>query len=214
FIPCVLLETLGLTLTTVAAYKGKGGGDLLAAVVGPFGGFGTLILVLLALSVVANNIPNDYSLGLTMQVLGKPFQRVNRAIWTLVGAVVYVLITVPAASNFNETLTNFLLLIAYWLGPWGIILILEHFVFRHRQYNVDDWNTPSRLPVGWAAIVSMAIGLLGVYLGAAQSLFVGPVGGLINKPFGMDVGFELGVIFAGITYLILRRIELNANPQR
>jgi len=29
----------------------------------------------------------------------------------------------------------------------------------------------------------------------------------------MDVGFELAIIFAGIAYLILRRIELNTSPQ-
>ena len=46
-------------------------GDLLAAVVKPLGGFGTIILVLLALSVIANNIPNDYSLGLSIQVFGQ-----------------------------------------------------------------------------------------------------------------------------------------------
>src|SRR5258707_4716862 len=94
FIPCVLLETLGLAFTsmTVPATKSPGGGDLLALVVQPLGGLGTFILVLLALSVIANNIPNDYSLGLTMQVLGKSFQRVNRAVWTLIGAVVYILI--------------------------------------------------------------------------------------------------------------------------
>lgn len=210
-IPCVLLETLGMAFTTVIAYKKLGGGDLLAAVVKPLGGFGTLLLVLLALSVIANNIPNDYSLGLSMQVLGRAFQRVNRAVWTLIGAVVYILIAIPAAANFNETLSNFLLLIAYWLGPWAVILTIEHFVFRRGRYNLDDWNTPSRLPVGWAAIVSMAIGLVGVWLGAAQLLFVGPIASLFNPPYGMDIGFELGVILAAISYFILRRIELNAN---
>ncbi|HLI90136.1 MAG TPA: cytosine permease [Ktedonobacteraceae bacterium] len=213
-IPCVLLETLGMALTTVAAYHGKGGGDLLAAVLSPLGGIGKILLVLLALSVVANNIPNDYSLGLSMQVLGKSFQRVNRAVWTLIGAVIYVLIAIPSAANFNATLENFLLIIAYWLGPWAIILILEHFVFRRGRYNVEDWNTRDRLPLGWAAIVAMAIGLFGVYLGAAQALFVGPLARLINPPYGMDIGFELGVIFAGIAYLILRRIELNATNRR
>ena len=220
FIPCVLLETLGLLFTTVTATSGSkvtaalGGGDLLAYILKPLGGFSNILLILLALSVIANNIPNDYSLGLSMQVLGKAFQRVHRAIWTLIGAIVYILIAIPAASNFNETLSNFLLLIAYWLGPWAIILILEHFVFRHGQYNVDDWNTPSRLPIGWAAIVAMAIGLVGVYLGAAQVYFVGPIAGLFNPPFGMDIGFELGVVFAAISYLILRRIELNSGRER
>jgi NCS1 nucleoside transporter family len=218
-IPCILLETLGLLFTTalgsVTAWNtafGKFGnvGALLAAVVNPLGGFGTLLLVLLALSVIANNIPNDYSLGLSMQVLGKAFQRVKRYVWTLIGAVVYVTIAIIGSANFAGTLQNFLLLIAYWLGPWAIILVIEHFVFRRGKYNVDDWNTASKLPIGWAAIVSMVIGLLGVYLGAAQSLFTGPVAKLLS---GTDVGFELGLVLAGIAYLILRRIELNSTQR-
>ena len=218
FVPCVLLETLGMAFTTFTPWANKFAnglvGDLLAAVVSPLGGFGTLILALLALSVVANNIPNDYSLGLTVQVFGRPFQRVKRYVWTLIGAVLYVLIALPSAANFAHTLTDFLLIIAYWLGPWSIILVLEHFVFRRGEYNVDDWNTANRLPIGWAAIVSMAVGLVGVLLGAAQLYYVGPIAKLVNPPFGMDVGFELGLVLAGITYFILRRIELNANPQR
>ena len=165
------------------------------------------MLVLLALRVVANNIRNDYSLGLSMQVLGKPFQRINRAVWALIGAVIYVLIAVPASGNFNATLENFMLIIAYWLGPWAIILTLEHFVFRRGRYNVDDWNTRSRLPIGWAAIVSFIIGLGGVLLGAAQVYYTGPVAKLVG-PYGMDIGFELGLVFAGIAYYFLRRVEL------
>src|SRR3989440_3871235 len=218
FVPCVLLETMGMAFTS---WIPKGGGDLLAGVAAPLGGFGTVLVALLALSVVANNIPNDYSLGLSMQVLGKAFMRVKRYVWTLIGAVVYVAIALPVASNFNETLTSFLLLVAYWLGPWAIILIIEHFVFRHGRYNVDDWNTPSRLPIGWAVLVSMAIGLIGAALGFVQVFTIngtltpitGPIGGLINKPYGMDVGFELGLVLAAISYLILRRIELNTSPR-
>jgi NCS1 nucleoside transporter family len=220
FLPCVLLETLGVAFTTAlgsvpawnTAFNNNSVGGLLSAIVNPLGGFGTVILVLLALSVIANNIPNDYSLGLSMQVLGKSFQRVKRYIWTFIGAVVYVTIALIGSSNFSATLSNFLLLIAYWLGPWAIILVIEHFVFRKGKYNVDDWNTPGKLPLGWAAIVSMIIGLVGVYLGAAQSLFTGPLAARING--GTDIGFELGLVLAGIAYLILRRIELNANPQR
>ena len=127
--------------------------------------------------------------------------------------MIYVAIALPASSNFGQTLESFLLIIAYWLGPWAIVLILEHFVFRHGRYSVDDWNTPSRLPVGWAAIVALIFGLVGVYLGAVQGHFVGTVARLVNPPLGMDVGFELGIVFAGIAYLILRRVELNANKR-
>ncbi|HEY7416283.1 MAG TPA: cytosine permease [Ktedonobacteraceae bacterium] len=217
FIPCVALETLGVALTTAPALANLSGGSLLAASVKSLGGVGTAVVALMALSVIANNIPNDYSLGLSVQVLGRAFQRVNRAVWTFIGAVVYIVIALSVGANFSETLQSFLLLVAYWLGPWAIILILEHFVFRHGRYNVDDWNTAEKLPLGWAAICSMLIGLVGVVLGAAQVIIingkstpvVGPIAGLVNPPFGMDVGFELGVVFAAIAYLILRRIELS-----
>src|SRR5215831_19328087 len=216
FIPCVLLETLGLGLVSAIssvpawnkAFTSGSVGGLLSAIVSPLGPFGTLILVLLALSVVANNIPNDYSLGLSMQVLGRWFQGVKRYIWTLIGAVIYVIIALIGGGNFSATLESFLLVIAYWLGPWAIILILEHFVFRRGVYNVDDWNTPDKLPVGWAAVVSLVVGLVGVYLGASQQLFTGPLAKALG---GMDIGFELGIVFAGISYLILRRVELNSS---
>ncbi len=220
-VPCILLETIGMAFTS---WVPKGGGNLLAGVAAPLGGFGTFLVALLALSTVANNIPNDYSLGLSMQVLGKWFMSVPRYVWTLIGAIVYIAIAITLVAiggNFNQTLESFMLLVAYWLGPYAIILIIEHFVFRHGRYNVDDWNTASRLPVGWAAIVSMVIGLIGAGLGFAQVFTVngnttpitGPIGGLINQPYGMDVGFELAVVFAGISYLILRRIEINRSPR-
>jgi len=221
FIPCVLLETFGVLLVSVPALHTFFGGDLMGHSVDSLGNFGKIIVAFLALSVIANNIPNDYSLGLSMQVLGKWFQHVNRAIWTLIGAVIYIVIALFAAANFEHTLTGFLLIVAYWLGPWAIILILEHFVFRRGKYDVDDWNTRSKLPLGWAAIVSLAIGLGGVVLGAAQIVtingtdhyVVGPIANLINQPYGMDVGFELGLVLAGIAYLILRRVELNVSKR-
>jgi NCS1 nucleoside transporter family len=221
FIPCVLLEVLGMLL---ASWLGPNilGGQLLAVALGPLGTFGKVLVFLLALSIIANNIPNDYSLGLSVQVFGRSWQRVPRYIWTLIGAIIYVVIAILTAGSFNETLNSFLLLVAYWLGPWAIILIVEHFVIRKGFYNVEDWNNRRRLPIGWAALVAMAIGLFGAFLGLAQALvykgtvtpITGPIGGLINKPFGMDVGFELGVVFALIVYLILRPIELRADRAR
>jgi purine-cytosine permease-like protein len=206
-IPCITLEIFGMALTT-AFTGGLGIGDLLNRAARPLGGFGTFLLVLLALSIVANNIPNDYSLGLSMQVLGRPLQRINRVVWALIGAVIYVLVAEAASANFNETLSNYMLIIAYWLAPWCIILILEHFVFRKGRYNVEDWNTPSRLPIGWAAILSTLAGLGGILLGAAQLFYVGPLARLLGGQFGMDIGFELGLIFAGLAYLVLRRMEI------
>ena len=220
FIPCVLLETLGMLLAS--GYSNVPGGQLLALALQPLGSVGKILVFLLALSIIANNIPNDYSLGLSVQVLGRWWQRVPRYLWTLIGAVIYVIVAIAIAGNFNETLQSFLLLVAYWLGPWAIILVVEHFIIRNKRYNVDDWNKAGRLPIGWAAIVSMLIGLIGAGLGYAQVItfngvehpVTGLIGDLINKPFGMDVGFELGVVLSLVVYLILRPIELRANRAR
>lgn len=221
FIPCVLLEVLGMLL---ADWLGPNvlGGQLLAVALTPLGVAGKILVFLLALSIIANNIPNDYSLGLSVQVFGRSWQRIPRYIWTLIGAVIYVIIAILTAGNFNETLGSFLLLVAYWLGPWAIILIVEHFGIRRGRYNVEDWNDARRLPIGWAALVSMGLGLFGVLLGFAQVITVngkaspitGLIGGLINQPYGMDVGFELGVVFSLAAYLILRPIELRADRAR
>lgn len=128
--------------------------------------------------------------------------------WTLIGAVVYVLIAIPSAAHCNATLENFLLVVAIWLGPWAIIFILEHLMLRRGRYNFVNWYTQHKLPVGWATVIAISAGLLGVYLGAAQSLFDGTIAALFNPPYGLDIGYALGVVLAAIAYLILRSIEL------
>lgn len=206
WIPSVVLESLGVLLMSVPALSSKSGGELVATALSPLGASGKLLMLCLALSVVANNIPNDYSLALSIQVLGGVFQRIKRWIWTLFGSVVYAMIAIAASANFNETLEQFLLMIAYWLAPWAVILAIEH-QLRRGHYNVEDWNNPARLPIGWAAIAAMGLGLVGVYLGAAQTAFVGLIARQLNPPFGADIGFELGGLFAAIAYLVLRPIE-------
>src|SRR5258707_4849320 len=56
FIPCVLLQTLGMAFTS---WVPKVGGDLLALVSIPLGGFCTFLVALLSLSVIAHTIPTD-----------------------------------------------------------------------------------------------------------------------------------------------------------
>ena len=68
-VPMIFIEILGaatmaalVNKTTWAdAYAADGLGGLLGAPLTPLGGFGKFLLVLLALSIVANNIPNMYS---------------------------------------------------------------------------------------------------------------------------------------------------------
>ncbi len=127
--------------------------------------------------------------------LKRPYRMWLYPLFSIIALVGWVYVFVASGLSINGTQFQF-------------ILILEHFVFRRGRYNIDDWNTPSKLPIGWAALVSSAIGLVGVLLGAAQVYYVGPIARLFNPPFGMDIGFELGVVFAGAAYDFRRRAEL------
>lgn len=75
--PLILIEILGAAAMTTFAQKttwhdaytdNSVGGLLGAGLSGTMGGFGSFLLVVMALSIVANNIPNMYSLALTFQV--------------------------------------------------------------------------------------------------------------------------------------------------
>jgi purine-cytosine permease-like protein len=98
-------------------YHSSGIGGLLAAViVPPLGRFGQFCLVVLALSIIANNCPNIYSVSLSLPLLARVSQRVPRFVWTFIGTLIYCAIAIPGYGHFQSVLENFMLLIAYWLA--------------------------------------------------------------------------------------------------
>ena len=124
--PLLFTEMLGLAVATAYipestpgarnpyydGYHHSGVGGLLAAVLfPPLGDFGKACLVFLALSIIANNCPNIYSVTFSLQVMGRWTQAVPRFIWTFVGTVVYCVIAIPGYSHFEDVLEDFMLLI-------------------------------------------------------------------------------------------------------
>lgn len=121
-IPLLFTQFLGVAVMTATGldpdatdnpylngYKESGSGGLLGAVlIEPFGNFGRFCLVILALSIIANNCPNIYSVSLTAQVFGRWAQRVPRFVFTLIATGVYIAISIPGYSHFEEVLENFM----------------------------------------------------------------------------------------------------------
>lgn len=216
--PLVFTELLGAAISTaminnqayIDAYAGSGVGGLLAQVlVPPLGRFGEFCVAVLALSIVANNCPNIYSVSLTLQVLAQATQRIPRFLWTAVGTGVYIAIAIPGYDHFEAALENFLLIIGYWLAIYEGISLVEHFVFRRGflGYRPEDYMDAKKLPPGIAALSAFAVGIVGAVLGLSQTWYTGPIGKLCGAEFGGDVGFELAFSFAAVTYLGLRALE-------
>ncbi|OKP12207.1 Purine-cytosine permease fcyB [Penicillium subrubescens] len=216
-------ELLGAALATAMSHNGgdnayqqgwddAGVGGLLGALLFPrVGVFGQFCVVILALSIVANNCPNIYSVSLTLMVMGRWTQHVPRFVWTVVATGVYIAIAIPGYSQFEAVLENFMHFIGYWLAIYEGIAITEHFVFRRgfSGYHPEDYDMRDKLPPGIAALLAFCCGVVGMVTGMSQSWYVGPIARSAGPaPTGGDVGFEIGFAFAAVSYAIFRAIEL------
>ncbi|KAI9000120.1 purine-cytosine permease-like protein [Hyaloraphidium curvatum] len=215
FIPFVFIESIGIVVASTAGANEELAGVLAdSGIIGltvrllqPLGGFGTFCLVLLALSTIANNVPNDYSLGLSLQVAGpRVFMKVPRWVWTLIGSAIYVVIACVGANNLTATLENFLLVIGYWGTIYVTVTCIDCFIRDRKGWPVHDWNAPDKLPYGFAASAALVLGIVGAVLGMAQVWYIGPVGALFG-PYGGDVGWLMAAAFAAVVYIPGRMIE-------
>ena len=172
-------------------------------------GFGEFCCVLLAMSTVANNIPNMYTIALSMQAMYAPFAKVPRVVWTMCGNAATLAIGIPACYYFDAFMENFMNSIGYYLAIYSAIALTEHFLFRKSfsAYNVEDYDNWKKLPIGIAGTSALVVGAFGVALGMDQTYWVGEIGRLIGK-YGGDIGFELGASWAFITFIILRPLEI------
>lgn len=220
--PLVFTEMLGAAVATAMAandgdnvfmtnYHASGIGGLLSSVlVPPLERFGQFCIVVLALSIIANNCPNIYSVSLSLQILSSATARVPRFVWTFIGTLIYVGIAIPGYGSFESVLENFMLLIAYWLAIYQGISLSEHFFFKkgYKGYRPENYMDAGRLPPGIAAIAAFAFGAMGAVLGMAQVWFTGPIGKLCGSKYGGDVGFELAFAFSATSYCALRWLEI------
>lgn len=221
-IPLLFTEMLGAAIMTasysneayMSGYTDGGIGGLLGVVLVEGKGthaanFGRFCLVILALSIIANNCPNIYSVSLSLQLLARKTQRVPRFIWTFVGTVVYCAIAIPGYSHFESILENFMLVIGYWLAIYEGISLSEHFFFKggYNGYHPEDYMSREKLPPGIAAMIAFCFGIMGAVLGMAQVWFIGPIGKLAGTAYGGDCGFELAFCFSSISYIIMRTFE-------
>ncbi|KPI36510.1 Vitamin B6 transporter TPN1 [Cyphellophora attinorum] len=192
-----------------AAYASHGIGGLLLELYHPVG-WAKTAMVLLSFSTVAGGAALSYSSGLSLQLLSSYSRAVPRFIWSFLWVLVTTIIAVAGRNDLSSFVTSLISIVGYWIVPFAVILLLEDQVFRRRRgYVVDDWNTPSRLPWGVAAVFALLAGYLcGGLPGMAQTWFVGPVAAYFG-PYGGDVGLYMSAAISAVVYLAARPIEMH-----
>ncbi|THY30301.1 hypothetical protein D6D00_03001 [Aureobasidium pullulans] len=174
-------------------------------------GFAKFVLVLLVLSAVGMNALNLYSCALSIQQFARPLAKVPRTFWVLIVFGAVTAIAVAGRDHLLEYLENFLSLLGYWGTSYFVIVFVEHYWFRKgdfANYDLDGWNTPSRLPIGLAGLTAFLIGVIGWCLGMVETWFTGPLAIQIGEGGG-DIANELTFAFTLLAYIPLRHLELH-----
>lgn len=234
----LILSTLAMVDEDYStAYALYGTGGLLEQAFSRWGGFGKFCVVIMLFSLVSNNICNTYSSAFAFQLLGRFFAKIPRWIWVLVITAIYFCCSIAGRYHFSDFLGNFLPMIGYWISMYFFLLLEENVIFRehfhhlytkefppgqddkvdeltpsHKKakrqlYNWDAWNDPSILSHGFAGGFAFCCGIAGAVLGMAQLYYVGPIAAKFGE-YGGDLGMWLSMGFCGVTYPLLRYIEL------
>lgn len=173
-------------------------------------GFGQFLCVVIALSTVANNVPNMYSIAMSAQAFSSYTMKIPRVCWTVAANFVTLAICIPAYYKFASVMSNFMNLIAYYLAIYESMCLSQHLIWnKGNMFAIDylRYNDKTAYPYGLAGVFGFCCGIAGVVVGMDQEWYHGPIGRLIGE-YGGDIGFELGAAFAFIGFNLMRPIEI------
>ena len=172
------------------------------------GGFGKFLGVLVALGLIANNIPGTYSATLGFQVLGRYTARIPRWFLSCISVIIYTACALGGRNQLFDIFENFLALMGYWVTIYLVIALEEHLIFRRTHgFDWETWSDRSKLPLGLAAFTAFVIGWVGAILCMYQVYYVGPIAKLASAD-GADLGIWVGSSWAMIVFPPLRWLEL------
>ncbi len=208
---CCVGSTMGVNTQWANIYDEQGVGFLLQYILYPRG-FAKFLLVLLVMSGIGMNCIAIYSGALSIQQFAQPLSLIPRFFWTLIVFVAILLIGIAGRNHLLEVLQNFLSLLGYWNTSFFVILFTEHYWFRngwygYQNYDLEAWNTASKMPIGFAGLAAFAAGIGGAVVGMDETWWVGPIARKIGD-YGGDVGNELALVFTLVTFVPARYLEL------
>ena len=189
------------------AYDTSSGALILAGYEG-LGGFGKFMGVIVALGLIANNIPGTYSATLGFQIMGRQLARLPRWLLSCIGVIIYTACALGGRNHLYDIFENFLALMGYWVTIYLTIALEEQFLFRRtRGFDWDAWADRSKLPIGIAALAAFLIGWAGAIVCMDQIWYVGPIAKMVGSD-GADLGIWVGVSWAMLVYPPMRWLEL------
>jgi nucleobase:cation symporter-1, NCS1 family len=207
---CVVLEIVGAAAATITSSTKYGGN--------PTAGFTShlatpladVTLLAIALGAICANALNVYSGAMSFLAMGiKLPLSLRRAIVALVFGVLGFLLALSGLKDAGQKYNDFLLIIAYWIGPWLGVFFADQFLRRGKQVAgllFDRRHNP------WAGFAAMLIAtVVSIYFFANQTKYVGLVPKHVSA-FG-DLTFEVGFVLAALLYALFYRMQGESKVQ-
>ncbi len=199
FWSCTLLETAGAAVVT--AGKHAVDPSSFTSLVPTW--LGKLTLLAIVIGAVCANALNMYSGSISLMALGLRLPTQTARAFVAIGlGIVGTVLAYAFLNNTTGSYENFLLVIAYWVGPWLGVVFVDRWLRR---------RTDSQLLIGdaryvnWAGPVAMLVsGVLAVWLFSNQTDYLAPLPS--HVPGLGDLTFEVGFVLAALLYLVLFRI--------
>jgi len=204
FLSCVLLEIVGAAAATITSADKFGANPTAGFTSHLPTGLADVTLLAIALGAICANALNVYSGSMSFLALGiKLPLSLRRAIVAGVFGVVGFFVALSGLHDAGTKYNNFLLVIAYWIGPWLGVFFADQFLRRGKRVDgflFDRKHNP------WAGFAAMAIAIaVSIYLFANQTDYVGVVP-KHNAHFG-DLTFEVGFVLAVLLYALFFRLQ-------
>jgi NCS1 nucleoside transporter family len=160
-----------------------------------------LTLLAIALGAVSANVLNIYSGAMSFLTLGVRLPlALRRALVAVVFGVIGFLLAWSGLQNAGTKYENFLLIIAYWIGPWLGVMFTDQFL---RRGKAIDTLLYAKWYRNWAGPIAMFAGVaVSILLFSNQTDFTGFVARRVS---GLgDIAFLVGFAIAAALYALLR----------
>jgi nucleobase:cation symporter-1, NCS1 family len=198
FVSCLVLETVGAASVTAG---GTSQSNPAGAFTGQLPGWlGALTLLAIVLGAVSANVLNIYSGAMSFLTLGIRLPLLfRRALVALVFGAIGFVLAWTGLRDAGSKYEGFLLVIAYWIGPWLGVVLTDQYLRRGQRVDGLLYATGHR---NWAGPVAMLVGIVvSVGLFSNQTVYTGL---LAERLPGLgDIAFLVGFLLAAGTYRLL-----------
>ncbi|MEO7070668.1 MAG: cytosine permease [Nostocoides sp.] len=203
-VSCVLLESAGAAMVSAS-------GKAAAVDPGVYTGLmptwlGKLTLLCIALGAVAANALNIYSGAMSFLALGikVPPHRARVVVASVFGVLGFIL-ALFGLKNAGADYENFLLIIAYWIGPWLGVVLTDRLLRRGQSAATITGIAVDRTNTNWAGPIAMFGGMVvSILLFSNQTKYVGAI--VKSHPGVGDITFLVGFVLAAVLYAVLVRV--------